>query len=278
MTDAATGGVTIDTRELETTPEVPLAQTPEERPEAVRSPEGEATADKGPSLEELQEQLSREKAAREKAEKAAREEQSRRMKIQSEYERTRQETLERVNAEIAELKRMTDYKIQQGELVTQSELDRRDALLEQRFALMQNTAAYQDAESKAKEYGSMLRDVTKEMGWDDNRHQEFLRKHSVVVQNPLTGQPELRAFGMYNDPEQAFEAAQAFLHYETRDQYQENVRKTEMQKADELRKKQIRAALPGGTSPKPQPPPDPQQAYKDAIMNVGKGANPDDWF
>jgi hypothetical protein len=85
-------------------------------------------------------------------------------------------------------------------------------------------------------------------------------------------------FGNENTPEEAYATAEAFLHMETKDDYETNVRKTETEKADELRKKQIRASLPGGSPPKPTPPANPQEAYVSAIRQAGVVSNPDSWF
>lgn len=278
MPETPNGSVTVDSQEFEPTPEALPAQEPEQGGEAAR-PEAGATTDK-PSSEatDWQEELAREKQAREKAERALREQQSRAARLQAEAERLRQDTLRDVERQIAEVKQSMDYRLQQGEIITQADLDRRDALLEQRFRLMQNTQAYVEHETKRTEYAEKLREKTQELGWSDDQHMEFLARHSVQGRDPMTGQFVSVPFGQYNDPAQAYDAAMAFLHYETKDEYENKVRQTEAEKLDKLNKQKLRQSLPNAAPPKQAPPPSPEDAYKAAIKQAGERSNPDSWF
>jgi len=273
MPDEPIGSVTVDSSELE--PGALPAPEPTESGEAAPSVETTdgRTTDTPLSVEELQEQVSRQTARAEKAEKASREFERRQHQARAEAERMRQDTLRTVESDIANLKRSMDEKIANSDLVTQAELDRRDSLLEQRAVLRQNNLAQQEHDAKRTEYGEKLREKTEAIGWTQEEHDAFLLRHSAPGADG-----KMYAFGNYTDLDQAFEAAEAFLHYETRDEYQNKVRETETAKADKLAKQKMRAMLPAGSSPKPSPPPDSQTAYKEAIMQSGKVSDPDSWF
>lgn len=272
MPDEPIGSVTVDSSELETGA-LP-APEPKESGEAASSVSDDGrTTDTPPSVEELQEQVSRQTARADKAEKAAREFERRQHQARAEAERMRQDTLKTVETDIANLKRSMDEKIANSDLVTQAELDRRDSLLEQRAVLRQNNLAQQDHDAKRTEYGAKLREKTEAIGWTQEQHDAFLMRHSTPGADG-----QMYPFGNYANLDQAYEAAEAFLHFETRDEYQNKVRETETTKADELAKKKMRAMLPAGSAPKPSPPPDSQTAYKEAIMQSGKVSDPDSWF
>lgn len=277
MSDSPNVAVTVDTSLLEPSGDAvnPASETVHS-PEAARpdSPQADSpTTDKEPTVSELQEQLSREKARADGAEKARREFEGRARKSMAEAERMRQETLQSVERDIANLQAHMNDKIANQELVTQAELDRRDALIEQRLTLRQNNVAQAEHEQRRVEYANKLRDQAIGVGMDEDQYQQFLLRHSVP---DATGAPQ--PFGNYQSPEAAYEAAMAFLHYETRDKYEQNVRQSETQKADDLRKKQLRSALPGGSPPKPTTPATPQDSYKEAIAQAGVISNPDSWF
>ena len=275
MPDEPIGGVTVDTSLLEPEANVPPAPEPTESGQAARPSEEGSTTSEPLSAEELHEQLSRERARAEKAEKAVREQQSRAAKLQRENQQARERELKTVEDQIAQINNRLD----QGESLTLEELRRRDQLMEQKITLRLNQRDAAEHNQRRVEYATKLQDLAmKDMNMDAATYQDFLSKHAVPVFDPSIGLEVLTPFGNYNDPEAAYNAAVAFLHYETRGQYEDKTRQAATLKADELARQKLRQSLPGGASPKQQPPADPQQAYKDAINAVGQKANPDSWF
>ena len=117
----------------------------------------------------------------------------------------------------------------------------------------------------------------KELGYTDEEYQAFLRDYAVEVVDPRTGDVTLRPFANYNDPAKAYEVAEALLERKTRPQYERKVDQAAIQKADAQAKKKVARALPQGTSPKPEPPPDEGRAYIEGIRAIGEEDNPDNW-
>lgn len=283
MSDTPTGGVTVDTSEFEPqgqTPGVLPAQEPDQGAEAASPVDDGRPTDNEPTVETLQEQLSRKEAELEKARQYGREQE--RLRMVSEHENKQRLERERadVRAELAEFKNRLD----QGESLTREELNRQNELIraEMRLEFQQRDAANRQAQSE--DYGSKLKTLATGkqdeggLGMSDAEYNEFLMEYSVLRIDPRDGQAKWYAFGEIDDPKRAYEFAEALLEKRTRPQYENRVRQTEMQKADELRKKQIRSALPGGAPPKQQPPPDPQESYKAAIRQAGQNSNPNDWW
>lgn len=275
MSEEPTGSVTVDTSELEPRG-VPPAPEPGQGAEAAPpiGDDGRPT-DNAPTGGSLEEELSRTKAELDKARKYGREQERQRMVVEHENKQRLDRERAGVRAELDEFK----SRLAQGESLTHEELNRRDELIrsEMRLEFQQRDAASRQAQSE--DYGAKLKDMAvKQLGMTDDAYTEFLMENSVLRVDPRTGQPTWYPFGEYDDPAKAYKVATALLEQRTRPQYEDKVRQTEMQKADDLRRKQIRQMQPGGAPTKPQPPTDPQEAYKAAVKQAGSNSNPDSWW
>lgn len=269
----------IESQTVETPPDgdVPPAGSQEQESGSASSEAGRTT-DATPTVEDLQAEIARERALREKAEKHSRAMESRAQRSLVESEKLRQETLRKVNQDLADLQRSMDERIEEGEAITRAELDRRDTLLEQRFLLQQNAAAEAERASAWEGFRDTVVDKATALGMTEDDIADFWRENTVMVYNPQTGKQEPRIFGEFDDPKRAERVALALLKDRTDEAHESARQEASDQKADALARKKIARALPAGSAPKPEPPADPHQAYKDAVMKSGNEANPDKWF